>query len=124
MQSRARWVMLFVALAYAAGAPVNAQQPAPRRLTLNDAIGLALKQNLSVRVASAQVEELEGTRDRRRASLLPHVNGDALANRENIDLGAMGISFPEVPNVVGPFNHYDFRLSASQSLIDRHSYHN
>ncbi len=124
MQSRARWVMLFVALAYAAGAPVNAQQPAPRRLTLNDAIGLALKQNLSVRVASAQVEELEGTRDRRRASLLPHVNGDALANRENIDLGAMGISFPEVPNVVGPFNHYDFRLSASQSLINRHSYHN
>ena len=99
-------------------------RPAPRRLTLNDAIGLALKQNLSVRVASAQVEELEGTRDRRRASLLPHVNGDALANRENIDLGAMGISFPEVPTVVGPFNHYDFRLSASQSLIDRHSYHN
>jgi outer membrane protein TolC len=124
MQSRARWVTLFVALSFVGGAPVDAQQTAPRRLTLRDAIGLALKQNLSVRVASTQVEELEGTRDRRRASLLPHVNGDALANRENIDLGAMGISFPEVPTVVGPFNHYDFRLSASQSLIDRHSYHN
>ena len=59
----------------------------------------------------------------RRASLLPHVNGDALANRENIDLGALGISFPGVPTVVGPFNHYDFRLSASQSLIDRRAYH-
>jgi len=92
-------------------------------LTLREAIGLALKQNLSVRVASTQVEELEGTRDRRRASLLPHVNGDALANRENIDLAALGISFPNVPAVVGPFNHYDFRLSASQSVIDRHSYH-
>ncbi len=80
------------------GRPCDAQQTPPRRLTLRDAIGLALKQNLSVRVASAQVEELEGTRDRRRASLLPHVNGDALANRENIDLGAMGISFPEVPD--------------------------
>ena len=125
MQSRARWVTLFVALSFAGGAAaVNAQQAAPRRLTLNDAIGLALKQNLSVRVANTQVEQLEGTRDRRRASLLPHVNGDALANRENIDLGAMGISFPTVPAVVGPFNHYDFRLSASQSLIDRHAYHN
>jgi outer membrane protein TolC len=103
---------------------VDAQQTAPRRLALRDAIGLALKQNLSVRVASTQVEELAGTRDRRRASLLPHVNGNALANRENIDLGAMGISFPTVPTVVGPFSHYDFRLSASQSLIDRHSYHN
>jgi outer membrane protein TolC len=116
--------MLFVALALAGGAPVDAQQAAPRRLTLRDAISLALKQNLSVRVASTQVEQLEGTRDRRRASLLPHVNGNALANRENIDLGAMGISFPTVPAVVGPFAHYDFRLSASQSLIDRHSYHN
>jgi outer membrane protein TolC len=85
---------------------------------------LALKQNLSVRVASTQVEELEGTRERRGASLLPHVNGNALANRENIDLRAMGISFPTIPAVVGPFAHYDFRLSASQSLIDRHSYHN
>jgi outer membrane protein TolC len=113
-----------MALSLAGGAPVNAQQPSPRRLTLNDAIGLALKQNLSVRVASTQVEELEGTRDRRRASLLPHASANALANRENIDLAALGISFPNVPTVVGPFNHYDFRLSASQSLIDRHSYHN
>jgi len=135
MRSRARWVTLFVALSFAGGAPVDAQQTAPRRLTLREAIGLALKQNLSVRVASAQVEELEGTRARRRASLLPHVNGDALANRENIDLRAMGISFPTIPPimgisfptipaVVGPFAHYDFRLSASQSLIDRHAYHN
>ena len=77
-----------------------------------------------MRVASAQVDELEGTRERRRASLLPHVNGDALANRQNIDLAALGISFPQVPMVVGPFGHYDFRLSANQSLIDRHSYHN
>jgi len=124
MQSRARWITLLVALACAGGASVDAQQPTPRRLTLNDAIGLALKQNLSVRVASAQVEELEGTRARRRASLLPHVNGDTLLNRQNIDLAALGISFPEVPTVVGPFNHFDFRLAANQFLIDRHSYHN
>ncbi len=135
MRWRALWVTLFVTLWFAGGTPVQAQQTAPRRLSLQEAIGLALKQNLSVRLASAQVGELEGTRERRRASLLPHVNGDALANRENIDLRAMGISFPSIPPimgitfptipaVVGPFAHYDFRLSASQSLIDRHSYHN
>ena len=115
---------LGLSLALAADNGARAQQAAPQRLTLRDAIGLALKQNLSVRVASAQVEELEGTRERRRASLLPHVNGDALANRQNIDLAALGISFPGVPTVVGPFGHYDFRVSASQSLIDRHAYHN
>ena len=115
---------LLVALLLAGHTPAGGQQVTPQRLTLQEAITLALKKNLSVRVASTQVEELEGTRARRRASLLPHVNGDALANRENIDLGAMGISFPTVPSVVGPFNHYDFRLSASQSLLDRHAYHN
>jgi outer membrane protein TolC len=84
---------------------------------------LALKRNLSVLVANTQVEELTGTRARRLASLLPHVNADALANLQNIDLGALGISFPGVPAVVGPFSHYDFRVSANQSLIDRRSYH-
>jgi outer membrane protein TolC len=124
MRLRAGWITLFVALWLSGAATAGAQEAAPRRMTLRDAIGLALKQNLSVRVASTEVEQWEGTRDRRRASLLPHVNGDALANRENIDLGAMGISFPNVPAVVGPFNHYDFRISASQSVIDRHAYHN
>ncbi|MDR3674633.1 MAG: TolC family protein [Acidobacteriota bacterium] len=124
MQSMAKGIMLFVALFLMAGTPGQAQQAAPQRLTLRDAISLALKQNLSVRVANTQVEELAGTRERRRASLLPHVNGNVLGNRENMDLGALGISFPGAPTVVGPFNHYDFRLSASQSLIDRHSYHN
>jgi len=118
-------VTLFLALAIAGGAPPgNAQQTTPQRLTLKAAIGLALKQNLSVLVANTQVEELAGTRARRLASLLPHVNADALANLQNVDLGALGISFPQVPAVVGPFAHYDFRVSASQSLIDRRSYHN
>ena len=112
-----------VGLALAGGFVANGQEAAPKRLTLNDAINLALKQNLSVRVASTEVEELAGTRERRRASLLPHATGDGLANRENIDLAAMGISFPNVPMVVGPFGHYDFRVAASQSIVDRRSYH-
>jgi outer membrane protein TolC len=40
-----------------------------------------------------------------------------------LNLPALGISFA-IPSVVGPFAHYDFRLSASQSLIDRRAYHN
>lgn len=126
MKSIASWLglALGLSLAVAADNGAHAQQASPQRLTLRDAITLALKQNLGVRLASAQAEELAGTRERRRASLLPQVNGDALANGQNIDLAALGISFPGVPKVVGPFGHYDFRLSANQSLIDRHSYHN
>ena len=118
MRSNPLWITLLLVPALA-----GAQQANPQRLTLRDSITLALKHNLSVRLASAQVEELEGTRERRQSSLLPHVNGNALANRENVDLSALGISFPGVPSVVGPFSHYDFRVSATQSLIDRRAYH-
>ena len=85
LKSNAKWLGLWLALSLAGGTAAQGQQVPLRRLTLSEAIGLALKQNLSVRVASTQVEELEGTRERRRASLLPHVNGDALVNSENID---------------------------------------
>jgi outer membrane protein TolC len=122
MKSNTWSLGLWLSLSMAVGV-AQAQETPARQLTLTDAIGLALKQNLSVRVASAQAEESEGTRERRRASLLPHVNGDALVNRQNLDLAALGISFPQVAMVVGPFTHYDFRVSASQSLIDRRSYH-
>ena len=123
MLCRANWVMLIVLLLMGTAASLG-QQAVPQRLTLGEAIRLALKQNLSVLVASTQVDELEGTRQRRLASLLPHVNGSALENRENIYLGALGISFPGIPAVVGPFSHFDTRVSANQSLIDRRSYHN
>lgn len=105
------------------GAVACAQQTTPLRLTLKQVAELAVKQNLSVRVASAQLEQSAGTNERRKSLLLPHVNGDALATRENIDLAALGISFPGVPMVVGPFSYYDFRVSATQAVIDRRAYH-
>ena len=119
MRWRVGWVALLTACMCTQGPRAQGQESPPQRLTMNDAIALALKQNLSVRVASAQINELAGTRARRLAPLLPHATADALANRQNIDLGAMGISFPHIPTVVPAFGHYDFRASASQALIDR-----
>ena len=54
------------------GVSCAAQQPAPYRLTLQDAIHKALAANLNVLVAGTRVEEAEGTRLRRlSAALLP-----------------------------------------------------
>jgi outer membrane protein TolC len=111
-------------LALAAFAVHASAKQAPRRLTMQDAIALALKNNLSVRVAGAQMGEAAGTRERRHSSLLPQVSGDMLANRQNRNLAAFGLSVPGIPIVVGPFSYYDFRVAASQPLIDRHAYHN
>jgi outer membrane protein TolC len=121
------WAVSLAALLLAWGKPVIAQQEIPRRLSLKEAIELALKNNLSVRVAGTQVEELMGTRERREASLLPHVSGNLLANQQNVNLGALGFtSIPNIPipSVIPAFNHYDSRILASQPLIDREAYHN
>ena len=121
------WAAVAAALVLVCGRPVGAQQASPERLTLKQAIVLALKQNLSVRVASTEVNELEGTRERRLASLLPHVSGDLLANRQNNNLAALGFtSIPKlpIPAVIPAFNHFDARFFASQPVVDRQAYHN
>jgi outer membrane protein TolC len=113
------WIaMLLLACMLASG-----QQPASRRLSLQEAIDLALKDNLGVLLAGAQAGEAAGTRERALSALLPHASGSSLANRQNRNLQVTGIAFPGVPTVVGPFTFYDFRVSASQAVVDRQAYH-
>jgi outer membrane protein TolC len=101
-----------------------AQEPTPYRLTLQDAVQKGLKANLSVLVADTRVEEAEGTRVRRlSAALLPRVSMQSYASLQNRNLRAFGISFPGVPDVVGPFSNYDFRVYAQQNIVDLQSYH-
>jgi outer membrane protein TolC len=109
----------FAVLALAA----SGQQPA-RRLTLNQAIQLALRQNLSVLVAGTDIQTASGATERQHALLLPRVNGDALTNFENRNLRVLGVNVPGLPAVVGPFAYYDFRAAASVPVIDLHAYHN
>jgi outer membrane protein TolC len=100
-----------------------AQQAQPYRLTLQDAIQKGLQANLSVLVAGTRVDEAEGTRERRlSAALLPRVNAQTYANVQNRDLRAFGISAPGLPEVVGPFSNYDFRVYAQQNIVDLESY--
>jgi outer membrane protein TolC len=96
---------------------------------LQDAIQKALQANLSVLVAGTRVDEAEGTRERRlSAALLPRVTAQTYANYQNRDLRAFGISLPAIPgfaglpNVVGPFSNYDFRVYAQQNVLDLESY--
>jgi outer membrane protein TolC len=112
-----------VALALVVFAARADAQQAPRRLTLEEAIQLALKNNLSVRVAGAQIGEAQGTRERQLATLLPHVTGDSMAKLENNNLAVLGVSVPGIPTVTPPFSYYDFRVGAAQPVIDRQAYH-
>ncbi len=123
MKSNFRIVVFFLLGSLIAGAPASAQQSAPYRLTLQDAIQKALQANLNVLAAGARVDEAEGTRMRRlSAALLPRVNAQTYANYQNRDLRAFGISSPGLPEVVGPFSNYDLRVYAQQNIVDLASY--
>jgi outer membrane protein TolC len=123
MRSELRIAALLSLAGWFACATITAQQSAPYRLTLQDAIQKALQANLSVLVAGSKVDEAEGTRLRRlSAALLPRVNAQVYANVQNRDLRAFGISLPGMPEVVGPFSNYDFRIYAQQNVVDLASY--
>ena len=123
MKSGFRLIALFGLAVLVATATAAGQQVAPYRLSLQDAIQKALQANLSVLVAGTRVEEAEGTRLRRlSAALLPRVNAQSYANVQNRDLRAFGISVPGLPEVVGPFSNYDFRVYAQQNVVDLESY--
>lgn len=121
-------VYLWLASLIAGPMPVSicaAQQAPPYRLTLQDAIQKGLQANLNVLVAGTRVDEAEGARERSlSAALLPRVSAQTYANAQNRDLRAFGLSLPgiPIPNVVGPFSNYDFRVYAQQNVIDLESY--
>jgi outer membrane protein TolC len=122
MRSELRIAALLSLAGWFACAFITAQQPAPYRLTLHDAIQKALQANLTVLVAGTKVDEAEATRQRRlAAALLPRVNAQAYANVQNRNLRAFGISSPGIPDVVGPFSNYDFRVYAQQNVVDLQS---
>jgi outer membrane protein TolC len=123
MKRLVHFLLILPALSLAPTNYAAAQTSTPYRLTLHDAIVKGLQANLSVLVADTRVQEAEGTRMRRLASLLPRVGTESYANLQNRNLRAFGISFPGVPGVVGPFSNYDFRLYADQKILDLQSLH-
>jgi len=114
-----------IALCVTALACAACAAQAPNRLTLQEAIQKALQANLNVLVAGTRVDENQGARERSlSAAILPRVNAQVYANYQNRDLRAFGISVPglPLPNVVGPFSNYDFRIYAQQNVVDLASF--
>jgi outer membrane protein TolC len=93
-------------------------------ITVLDAIVRALQHNLGVLNAEEGLGRAKGLRWKTLSELLPNANARVSETRQKINLQAFGFgspggpSFPGVPNIVGPFNVFDARLSVSQSVVD------
>ena len=108
-------LVLLVAASIARSAP----DPAPLRLTLRDAVQMALKQNPQVQIANLNIAESQQNRDSARSSLLPQINFGGSESIHRINLtAAFGSKIPEFPGHVGPFWLIQGGPSGSLPLFD------
>lgn len=126
----AQWLLLFALLFFVIRTAVGQTQSsatgdATRVITLREAIETALSENGSARLGIAkQLAEQARARDRQaRAALLPNVDGSVSQSSQTRNLQAMGIDLAvplpgfTAPRFVGPFEVFDARISATQSLL-------
>jgi outer membrane protein TolC len=93
----------------------------PSSLGLEQAIQLAIDNNLTTLLARERVREAEGLRAESRAGLLPNVSGTAYQANVTQNLAALGFqpgTFPGITNTfIGPFNNFDARARLVQSIF-------
>lgn len=100
---------------------------APLRLSLKQAVEIALapEGNTRVRLAAEIVRQTEDQSSQARAALLPNIDASVgQQNRtQNLEALGLGLNFPPnpfftFPRFIGPFNTFDARVAARQSLFD------
>jgi len=118
-----------VMLAVMAGAgkwPPSALAQAPAAsgaltLTLQQAVDLALKNNLQAQLAREGVAEAQSHKGLAASALLPNLSGAAYQATLTSNLAAMGLGpgkFPGLDPFVGPFNRFDARVQLWQSVFN------
>src|SRR5579872_1897693 len=96
-----------------------AQDKAPLRLTLKQAVDLALKQNPEVQIAVLNLAESKQERTIARSGLLPQADlrVSESAIRENIE-ALFGKPFPGIPEHIGPFAMFQAGPGFSFPILD------
>ncbi len=114
----------------ATGSPLAAQAPAlttPLRLSFADAVRLASGEVPVVALATLRTNEADARVRQARAALLPSLSISGGWVNRTFNSKSLGIdfSFPlpsgdtaTLPDLIGPFNNYDARFNATQTLFD------
>ncbi len=107
-------VSLFLLLL--AATPLAAQAPAPRTLTLEEAIALGRSQGVNAALARMNERIANARVGQRRSELLPSLTASGTATRQTLNLDEFGI--PIASGVTDPFTLWRFQASARQTLFD------
>src|SRR5438309_744844 len=112
---------LVALVAWLGAAPLAAQAPAataPLRLSFADAVNLAAGKTPVVELATLRTTEADARVRQARAAPLPSLAGGGAGLNSSCNSRSIGISFPGVPELIGPFNNYDARFNEAQTLFD------
>ena len=108
---------ILILLALASGG--LAQDAAPLKLTLRDAVNLALKQSPQVILANLGVARSEQDRLIARSGLMPQAGVDVSEIVHRLNVQAMlGLSFPGIPQHVGPFETFQAGVGVNAPIFD------
>jgi outer membrane protein len=89
------------------------------RLTLDQAVGLAVKQNTTAQIAILTAAQSTQDKNTARAELLPHAELDVNDSVERLNLTAfLGRSIPGFPQHAGPFQVFEAGPSFGTPLFD------
>jgi outer membrane protein len=91
------------------------------RLTLDQAVGLALKQNTTAQIAILTAAQSEQDKNIARAELLPQANARVSDEAEKINVLAQfggKTPFPGFPNTIGPYQFFSAGPSVSAPVFD------
>jgi len=129
MASRRSSRRLGAVLAWLVAAPsfLGAQQPAtptPLRLSFADAVRVASGQATPVELATLRTTEADARVRQARSALLPSLAISGAWVNRTFNSKSLGISFPTppgqpgLPDLIGPFDNYDGRVRATQTVFD------
>lgn len=105
-----------------------AQQQGPLRLTFADAVRRAASQSPAVELAGVRSDEAAARARQTRGALLPGVSASAGWVNRTFNKNSLGIEFPTIPgqppipDLIGPFDTWDARLSLRQTVLDPSSW--
>lgn len=108
-----RSVVLLFAIAFAISS-----QAETLRLTLPEAVRLALRTGTQAELARSAEERAAAARREAFGNLLPQVDARLLRYSQSINLQTFGFELPGQPPVVGPFNVTDAQLAAAMQVFN------
>jgi outer membrane protein len=90
-----------------------------QKLSMNDSVGLALKQNLDIQIANIETATRQQDHVIARSELLPHASfeADESVNRYNLK-AQIGIQIPNVPHSIGPYQAVHVGPTFSAPVFD------